>query len=161
MEKWVPIKGLSNYEVSDKGRVKNSKTGRIMKSNKNSRGYEVICLRHNNTQVTKRVHRLVADNFYDGDHEGFDVNHIDGNKTNNNLSNLEFCTRSENLNHAFKTGLKIPSRQIKVRVIETGEVYDSIRECGRTIGCDQSMICQCLSGKMRACNGYHFEKVID
>lgn len=113
----------------------------------------------NNEQVTKRVHRLVADSFYDGEHDGLDVNHIDGNKTNNHISNLEFCTRSENLNHAFQHGLKQPSRMTKIRVIETGQVFNSIRECGRVMGCDQSMIGQCLSGKMKACNGYHFEKV--
>lgn len=159
MEKWKLIKDCPNYEASDEGRIKNSKTGRILRTTQNSRGYEQVSLRVNKKYVTKRVHRLVADSFYEGDHSELDVNHIDGNKLNNRLSNLEFCTRSENIRHAFDTGLKRPSRMIKVRVIETGEVFESIRECARSIGTDQSMICQCLVGKMRSCNGYHFEKV--
>ena len=159
MEKWKLIKDCPNYEASDEGRIKNSKTGRILRTTQNSRGYEQVSLRVNKKYVTKRVHRLVADSFYEGDHSELDVNHIDGNKLNNRLSNLEFCTRSENIRHAFDTGLKRPSRMIKVRVIETGEVYESIRESARAIGADQSMICQCLVGKMRSCNGYHFEKV--
>lgn len=162
MEIWTNIKDVPGYEVSSEGRIRNSKTGRIMKTPVNSKGYKVIALRNNsmrNHYSQKSVHRLVADNFYDGDHTDLDVNHIDGNKLNNHISNLEFCTRSENVSHAFRLGLKQPSRQKKVRVIETGKVFNSIRECGRVIGCDQSMICQCLNGKMRSCNGYHFEKV--
>ena len=52
------------------------------------------------------IHRLVADSFFDGDHKRLDVNHIDGNKANNNLTNLEWCTRQENIKHAFINGLK-------------------------------------------------------
>ena len=159
MEVWTKVKGLTKYEVSSEGRIRNSKTGRILRTNKNDRGYVQVCLRENNRQFTKSVHRLVADSFYDGDHDSFDVNHIDGNKSNNHISNLEFCTRQENINHAFRTGLKEPSRRIKVRVIETGKVYESIRECGRATGCDQSMICQYLAGALKSVNGYHFEKV--
>lgn len=159
MERWLPIKNYDNYEVSDSGLIRNSKTGRILKTNPNSNGYLTASLYKNHKPASKKIHRLVADTFYDGDNEGLDVNHIDGNKLNNTLSNLEFCTRKENVQHAFQTGLKKPSRQIPIRVVETGEVYDSIRECGRAIGCDQSIICQCLSGRQKSCNGYHFEKV--
>lgn len=159
MEIWIKIKDVDDYEVSSNGRVRNRKTGRIMKTPINDKGYPTVMLRKNKFYVNKRVHRLVADNFYDGDHEGLDVNHRDGNKTNNHVSNLEFCTRKENIRHAFDTGLKKPSRQIRVRVIETGEEYESIRECARQIGEDQSAICQCLNGKMRSCHGLHFEKI--
>ena len=159
MEVWAEIKDISPYEVSNTGKVRNSKTGRIMKTHINKKGYESISLRKNKTYVTKRVHRLVADAFYDGNNDGLDVNHEDGDKKNNNISNLTFCTRKENIDHAFRTGLKKPSRQIRVRVIETGEEYESIRECARQIGEDQSEICQCLNGKMRSCHGLHFEKV--
>lgn len=158
MEIWKPIGSIPRYEASSEGRIKNSKTGRIMKTAFNSRGYEQVCLRDNKRQVTKRVHRLVAEAFHDGNNE-LDVNHIDGNKRNNHADNLEFCTRQDNVQHAFDNGLKKPSRMVRVRVIETGQVYDSIRECGRATGCDQSMICQYLSGKLRSVNGYHFERV--
>lgn len=159
MEQWRQIKECPDYDVSEDGKIKNRKTGRIMKTQVNERGYEHVCLRVNKRQVDKKVHRLVADSFYDGDHSGLDVNHIDGNKLNNHISNLEFCTRQTNIRHAFDSGLKRPSRMIKVRVIETGKEYESIRECARSIGVDQSMICQYLAGTLRSVNGYHFEKV--
>lgn len=158
MERWLTIKDFPNYEVSDKGKIKNSKTGRILKTRINEHGYEQVQLRKDRFPITKRVHRLIADTFYDGNHDGLDVNHIDGNKTNNSLDNLEFCTRHHNVQHAFDTGLKQPSRQMKVRVIETGEVFNSIRECGRVLRCNQSDIVKCLSGKSKTCGGYHYEK---
>lgn len=161
MEVWLIIKDFPDYEISNEGRIRNLKTGRIMKTSLNTRGYENVCLRKNKTQYMKRVHRLVADTFYDGDHELYDVNHIDGDKTNNHIRNLEFCTRSENIIHAFNTGLRRPPRQVKIRVLETGEIYDSIRECARVLGINQSDICACFRGRQHSCGGYHFEKVND
>lgn len=160
MELWIIIREFPKYEVSNYGRIRNVKTGRILKTYINDRGYECVTLHKNRIQYVKRVHRLVADAFYDGNHSGLDVNHIDGNKLNNNLSNLEFCTRAENIQHAFRTGLKKPSRQIKIRVIETGEVFDSIRECARHMGLDPAQTGKVLAGKEKSCKGYHFEKVI-
>lgn len=160
MERWLSMGEFPNYEVSNEGRVRNAKTGRILKTNLNERGYERVSLYDKDKRIrTRPIHRLVADTFYDGDHTALDVNHIDGDKTNNHISNLEFCTRKENINHAFSTGLKRASRMTRVRVVETGEIYESIRECGRALGCNQSDICKCLSGKHRTCGGYHFEFV--
>ena len=157
IEVWLPVKDFDNYEVSSKGRVRNSKTGRILKTQINDRGYEHLSLRKDKKQVEQRVHRLVAETFYYGDHDDLDVNHIDGNKRNNFIGNLEFCTRQENIRHAFDNGLKKPSRMKSIKVIETGEIFDSIRECGRALGCNQSDICKCLNGKATHCQGYHFE----
>lgn len=110
-EYWLPVKFNDKYEVSNLGRVRNARTGLILKMHKNQpNGYYRISIdgRH------YYVHRLVADTFYDGDHSNMDVNHIDGDKYNNMLANLEWCTRSENIKHAFANGLKYPS---SVRVV--------------------------------------------
>ena len=157
--KWRTVKEIPMYEVSEDGDIRNSRTGRILKIHTNNNGYMQVCLRKDKHQVTRSLHRLVADAFFDGENYMLDVNHKDGNKQNNHVGNLEFCTRKENIRHAFDTGLKAPSRQKKVRVIETGMVYESIRECARQIGVNQSIICQCLNGRQKSANGYHFERV--
>lgn len=158
MEKWLPIEDFSNYEVSSLGRVRNVKTGRILKANRNSAGYLTVCLSKSSIKYTKCVHRLVADTFYDGDHEGLDVNHEDGNKNNNFIGNLYFCTRKENINHAIEHGL---NRRIKikrkVRVVETGKEYDTCVECSKDLDCAPSLIRRCAQGIMKTCHGYHIE----
>lgn len=163
-ERWVKSKEFPDYEVSNNGRVRNTKTGRIMKTNINTNGYETVCLRKNKQQYNCRVHRLIADSFYGGEHDGLDVNHIDGNKRNNVISNLEFCTRKDNVDHALNHGLSTTNdygkHRVRVRVIDTGETYSSINECSRAIGVDHSEICKYLSGKISyPCKGYRFEKV--
>ena len=157
--KWVNVKNLPLYEVSENGDIRNTKTGRILKTNINQRGYETVCLHNKGKQINARVHRIVADSFYDGDHSGYDVNHIDGNKTNNAVNNLEWCTRKENIEHAYKTGLKAEPYKVKVRIVETGEVYDSLVACGKAINADRCQIHRCLIGKEKSCKGYHFETI--
>ena len=161
MEVWVDAKGYPGYEVSSEGRIRNKKTGRILHQYEGTAGYLQLSLRVDNAQTNVRSHRLIADSFFDGDHEGKDVNHIDGNKKNNFIGNLEFCTRQENIRHAFDVGLKEGSRKVQIRVIETGEVYESIRDCNRVTGFDHSAISKCLSGKQDNYKGYHFEKIKD
>lgn len=158
MELWVQAKDFPNYEVSSEGRIRNVKTKRTLKTHINRNGYEELVLRKDNKPRNQKVHRLVADSFYDGDHNGLDVNHIDGNKANNHISNLEWCTRKENIAHAFKHGLATSSRSMKVKIVETGETYNSFRECAKDIGVDPSNIHQYFSGKIKTCKGYTFEK---
>lgn len=159
MERWLSCKEIPTYEVSSEGRVRNSKTGRLMKTSVNSKGYPQVCLHSACKQYTRPIHRLVADAFYDGDHTGLDVNHIDGNKTNNHISNLEWCTRQENLRHAYDTGLKPPLKRTRVRIIETGEIFNSLTDCSKAINGDRCQIRRCLDGKEKTCRGYHFELV--
>jgi hypothetical protein len=106
MEKWMDIKDCPQYEVSNQGDVRNKKTGLILQPHLNKEGgYRRV----NIGGKHRYVHRLVAESFYDGDPKKLDVNHIDGNKENNTLSNLEWVTRKENIKHAFINGLKYPS----------------------------------------------------
>ena len=113
IERWVEVRGHPNYEVSNTGNVRNRKTGRVLKPQLNKRaGYNRVNLEDKKHYY---IHRLVADSFYDGDHKNMDVNHIDGNKLNNELPNLEWLSRRDNINHAFIHGLKYTSTLKVVR----------------------------------------------
>ena len=159
MEVWRQIEKYPNYDASSEGRIRNRKTGRILKTNTSETGYERLSLSKNSHQTTERVHRIIADTFIDGDHTGLDVNHIDGDKSNNCIDNLEFCTRQENIQHAFRTGLSHGSRKKAVRIIETGEEFDSTNECAIAIGADRTQIKDCLHGKCKTYKGLHFEYI--
>lgn len=109
MEQWLPSKDFPMYDVSDLGRIRNSKTGRIKKVHPNRKGYLQTCLRRNNQQYTVSVHVIVAKAFHvDSYVEGYDVNHKDGNKLNCRADNLEWMTRADNIRHAIRTGLRKP-----------------------------------------------------
>lgn len=160
MELWLPIPDYPDYEVSSDGRVRNIKFGRILKGGL-VKGYPRVKLSKNNKTKPFSVHRLVADVFYDGDHKNLQVNHIDGVKTNNHISNLEWLTGSENIKHAYDTGLKKPPcpNPRKVRITETGEVFDTISECARHINGSKRHVGECMEGIRKTHKGYHFEAV--
>jgi hypothetical protein len=110
MEEWKDIEGYEGlYQVSNHGRVKSFKYGKekILKGSITTKGYLQVYLHKDNKIKRFNGHRLIAIHFIPNPDNKPQVNHIDGNKLNNNISNLEWNTQSENLNHAFDTGLKI------------------------------------------------------
>lgn len=120
-EIWKDIEGYEGeYQVSNFGRVKSLprwiefSDGRvrfyqekIIKDKKAGTGYRQVSLYRNCFCEYFSVHRLVAEAFIPNPNSLRDVNHIDGNKTNNLETNLEWCSRSENIKHAYDTGLRI------------------------------------------------------
>lgn len=159
MEQWRSVKGFVNYEVNDHGDIRNKHTTKIL-SPKIDRGYERVVLYDKGVRNMKQVHRIVAESFIDNPDCKDEVNHINGNKHDNRVQNLEWCTRSDNMKHAYATGLKHFSGGLEerpVRVLETGQVYKSIHECARQLNCDQGHISHCLSGQRQTHNKYHFE----
>ena len=163
MEIWLTVPDFTNYEVSCYGRVRNKITGHIL-SPGICRGYPQVTLYDGARHWNTTIHRLVADTFYDGDHQGLEVNHIDGDKKNNCIWNLEWCTREENIKHAWENGLYKPSPNFptkRVRIVETDETFDSLTECAKSIDGSKSGISRCLKGKRKTHRGYHFEYVND
>lgn len=119
-EIWKEINGYEGlYLISNFGRVLTlgrsviGKDGKVRSYKRkylstpcNSSGYKTVCLFKNGERKHKHVHRLVAEHFVEGYDEGLVVNHLDGDKLNNNATNLEWCTQKENNIHAYNTGLK-------------------------------------------------------
>lgn len=164
MERWNNIPEFNNYEISDYGRVRNKRSGRILKTSDSRGGYEKVNLYSNGSQRSRKIHRLVATEFVDGKEDGKIVNHIDGNKKNNRFDNLEWVTSSENNAHAFRLGLNHRSEKCgtpkrSVKIIELDIVFESIAECARYLNVNPSHIGLCLSSKRcnKTCHGYTFE----
>jgi len=116
-EIWKEVSGYKGkYFISDDGRIKSfqvCKEGRILAKNTNRLGYNVYTLSNNCKLKTHTTHRLVCMAFIPNISKKEFINHIDGNKQNNNISNLEWCTHSENMQHALKTGLKVPVKSFE------------------------------------------------
>ncbi len=93
-----------NYDVNEKGEVFNE-NGRILIPRKHTNGYQTVLFCNGIVQKNKYIHRLVADKYLANPMGLPEVNHIDGDKTNNRVSNLEWCNKSFNSKHAYDTGL--------------------------------------------------------
>lgn len=107
IEIWKPVTDFPNTEVSNLGRVRSLFRGgcKIRSLIKHENGYLTVGLQRGRIKKRARVHILVANAFVGPNPAKLDVNHKDGDKTNNRADNLEYVTRSENLKHAFKMGL--------------------------------------------------------
>lgn len=154
--------------------------GKILKPFMQNSGYLVVDLMINGKKIKKLVHRLVAKTFISNYSEDLDVNHIDCNKTNNSLSNLECITRAENLKHAKLHGLIIPSeKQLHQRRVigrigrETGakaiamfdkngkllETFEALADAKHKYGYDKSAISRAARGMQKTAYGYFWKWV--
>ena len=113
-EIWKDIKGYEGiYQVSNFGRIKSSYTKRILKGGKNKAGYLLVGLYKQGVLSRKSIHRLVAEAFIPNPDNKPEVNHIDENKTNNMVSNLEWMTAKENINHGTRNERSNITRSIQ------------------------------------------------
>lgn len=103
----VFIKGYENkYSITKDGKVYSHRSKKYLATDPNSNGYLRVWLYKNNKGDRRFIHKLIADEYLENIHNHSEVNHIDGNKLNNTVENLEWCSRSYNLKHAYKLGLR-------------------------------------------------------
>lgn len=180
---WKPIREYEGfYEISDTGEIKKVSTKRkykykerILKKRLNRDGYVITALtKHSKTEYF-RVHRLVYETFIGKIPKDKEVNHIDGNRKNNNINNLELLSHKDNIRHSISVlNHKIGGHNVhkqKVKCLETGVVYESISSASKCVkGANAATISSIINkrwlpdknGKKyeaKTSGGYHWEKV--
>ena len=161
-EIWRDVKGYEGvYQVSSFGRVKRVKTNRVLKGCKDNRGYLRVNLSKDSVTSTNTLHRLVAEAFITNQENKPDVNHIDEDKTNNSINNLEWSTRKENCNYGTRNERigKLQSIPIIATNIKTGEFqeFNSTKECARKLEIQAPNITHVLKGRLKQTGGYTFK----
>ena len=161
IEQWREYKNdrFPNYEVSNFGRIRNKFSKNIVSLYTSKFGYSIARLHMGQDKKDYRIHRIVMETFIPNPHNYTDVNHIDGNKSNNHLSNLEWCDRGHNIQHAYDKGLRY---RRQVRCIETNDIFTFDNLPAYLIGkrCNiLSNISSCCRGKSKSAYGYHFEYI--
>lgn len=170
-EVWKPAPGFEdNYEVSNFGRIRNSATKKVLVVTPNKKGYVVARLSVHNVKYSIKMHRAVAIAFIPNPNRKPQVNHIDGNKSNNNVGNLEWATNGENQKHAFKMGLnrvtgkagrqKIPVAKIDTKTGGVIETYKSINDAARANNTYRQNIRKALLGTRKTVANYKWKAVM-
>lgn len=162
--------GFDNYLIYKNGNVWNKKSNKYVKHSFNG-NYTNITFRKNGQYYPRMLHRLIAEHFIPNPNNKPCVNHINGQKTDNRIENLEWATFSENNKHAFDNQLRIWEESSRIKIAKTrgcapiiakynGEIagiFYTKKECERVLGVNNGNIGKCLKGKLKQCNGYEFE----
>lgn len=154
MEDYKTIKRYPDYEINIRGDIRKKGTTLIRKTYPVN-GHPKIII----NGKTEYVSRLVAETYIPNPENKTDVNHIDRNTHNNNISNLEWATHGEIQKESYK-GFKAPGGREyskRIMIIETGEEFPSIRACAKAVGGTPSGIRQCLKTGLSSYKGFHYK----
>lgn len=167
MEIWKDIQGYEgSYQVSNLGRVKsiervtkegNHRSEKQMKLQKTKRGYLTVILTKDGNPKIHLVHRLVGIAFIPNPTGKEQINHINEQKEDNRVENLEWSTAKENMN--WGTAIDRRSKKLRKPVIciELGMLFDGLPEAEKQTGAKRSNICKCLKGIRETAGGYHWK----
>lgn len=178
IEIWKDIEGFEGlYQVSNMGRVRSldrkDRMGRpvkgvLMKQRKTSNGYLLVTLRHNGKRADRLAHRLVAMALLSNPDNLPQINHKNEDKTNNMVSNLEWCDSKYNANYGSRNE-RVAKHVAKARekpicaITSFGHRYyfGSIKKAAALLGLDGSDVSKCLNGKVKHHHGFSFEWASD
>lgn len=161
------VRSVDRYIVDSTGKTRlltgiNMKQSFSTNKHRNADGYLVVNLHKNCISTIAQVHRLVAEAFIPNPNLYPTVNHIDGNKHNNNVKNLEWASYTRNNTHALENKLRHP-RGTHIRQIDShGNTvceYVSICEASRQTGIGRSMISHCVNGREKSAGGFYWERI--
>lgn len=162
---WKNIRDFPNYDINNLGQIRNNKSGYIKKPSISKRGYSVVSLQNNWKQYLKTIHRLIAIAFIDNPYNKPEINHIDGDKTNYKLTNLEWCTTQENNIHMRKTGLHTSDGDKQVAQYDKNwnliKIYKSVSAASRELNLNRANICNVCRGntRLKTVGGYYWRYV--
>lgn len=151
------------YMACSDGYVINTNNGYVLRGSQKKTGYiELIFVDENSNPHYRLLHRIIAEAFCEKpEGDNLEVNHINGDKTDNRAANLEWVTHAENLAHAYQTGL-MPNdttpKKVVAKSIEDGDeiTFDSIYQAARLLHISQGNICMCCQGKRPYAGGYYW-----
>lgn len=170
MDEWRDIPNYEGmYQASTRGRIRNAKTRHILSEYTMKSGYHSVTLglgKRGNVK-TELVHRLVASAFIKNSENKPFINHIDGDKSNNDVGNLEWVTPQENSAHAIRTGLIDPDKireaqkissqkQMRPVICSNGKWYASVTEAAKDTGASDGHITQVCRGERNTAAGLRF-----
>lgn len=166
MEKYIVLQGFYDcYAISNMGNLKNLRTNHILKPSTNKDGYKSVLLSKNGKKMSIRVHRLVALYFLENPNKYPDINHKNGIKDDNRAENLEWCSKSMNVKHAYDNNLiktTYSNRDILVYDKETGEhlfTFESVSQCSKMLNLNDSSIYRVLKGRNSHHKGFIFKYI--
>ena len=145
------MKQYKDFLVDDDLNIYNAHTGHKITPFKGSDGYMAVKLNMAHCKTCERVHVIYAHCFIPNPKRLKYVNHIDSNKLNNSLDNLEWCTNSYNVQHSYNNGNNTDKISVRVETLDNkiiGE-YESIRKCSKALNLDRHKISRVLKGELR------------
>lgn len=158
-EEFRDIPNFPNYQISNYGNVFSKNKHGLLIPCDDSHGYLMVHLWKNNQQYVKKIHRLVAEVFLENPNNLQDVNHKDEDKYNNNISNLEWISRKDNLNYGTRSKResekkKKPIYQIDRNTLEIIQRFDSAKDAGEFTGINKNNINLVCNYKRKTAGDY-------